>query len=172
MPVVVIDADINKRLASELKKRGRDALATSELLIAGLKDAPLLQHLHDTYGRHGYVLLTGDDKMPFQHADVVAKLGCTIATVDPHRGPGYEPDERVMEWRKDVGHRWFHIICVQPPETIYRYGIRKGVWKARLKERSKARGAAAGDAKGLRDPRPTAQRLLPSASQGGKGQAG
>jgi len=125
---LVIDADIDKRVATELKFRGRDAVATSELELHHEKDEPLLRALADHFGPNGWVLVSGDDAMPDDHGDVLAELGVTLATVDPRRPEVTEE----AAWRRDVIHRWAHAIQIQEPGTIRRYSaVRHGLWRPR-----------------------------------------
>jgi hypothetical protein len=127
--MLVIDEDIDKRVATELKGRGRLAVAVSELQLRGMKDEPLLRalaahfHLQSTW-----VLVTGDDAMPDDHGETLAQLSVTLATIDPRRRHG----SREMEWRKDVVHRWAHAMVAQEPGSIRRYSVgRHGVWRPR-----------------------------------------
>lgn len=127
--LLVIDADIDNRVATELKARGREAIAASELKAHRMKDEPLLRALADRLGEPStWVLLTGDDAMPDDHADVLAELRVTLATIDPRRPPGTGEDA----WRRDVVHRWAHAMGEQRTGTIRRYSIhRHGLWKPR-----------------------------------------
>lgn len=61
---LVIDASLNKRIATELKRRGRDAIALSELKLRHEKDPDLLRALALHYGEQSWVLVTADDNMP------------------------------------------------------------------------------------------------------------
>lgn len=101
--LLVIDADVDNRVATELKARGRAAAAVSELELHRVKDVPLLRGLVEHCGTPSrWVLVTGDDAMPDDHGDVLAELRVTLATIDPRRPTGTEE----AEWRKDVIHRW------------------------------------------------------------------
>ena len=99
---LVVDADVDNRVATELKARGRDATALSELELHRLKDEPLLRALVDTLGDPStWILVSGDDSMPDDHAVVLSALRVTLATVDPRR-----PDlVNEASWRRDVIHR-------------------------------------------------------------------
>ncbi len=92
-PILVIDADLNKRIATELKRRGRQAVALSELHLRHVKDPELLRALAAHFGDKPWILVTGDDNMPAVHADVIHEVGATLATVDPRWPPGYRGDE-------------------------------------------------------------------------------
>lgn len=79
---LVIDASLNKRIATELKRRGRDAIALSEFRLRHAKDPDLLRALAEHYAERPWVLVTADDNLPAAHADVVAEVN---ATIDPRR---------------------------------------------------------------------------------------
>lgn len=127
--LLVIDADIDNRVATELKGRGRAATALSERDLHRLKDEPLLRTLVELFGAtSGWVLVTGDDAMPDDHGDVLAELRVTLATIDPRR-PAHTKE---AEWRQDVIHRWAHAIALQEPGSIRRYTpFRHGIWRPR-----------------------------------------
>lgn len=129
---LVIDADLNKRLATELKARGIEAVSASELQIKGLLDPVLLENLHDRFP-DGFVLVTADDHMPLEHADTIARLGSTIAVVDPTR----EPDVPIDTHRRNIVHRHAESMSDQTSATVLRYGARKTKWtKPRRPKRS------------------------------------
>jgi len=126
---LVVDADVDNRVATELKARGRDAIALSELELHRLKDEPLLRALGNTVGDpSGWVLVTGDDSMPDDHGDVLRKLRVTLATIDPRR-----PDAtHEAAWRRDVIHRWAHAMQMQTSGSFRRYSLtRQGEWRPR-----------------------------------------
>lgn len=127
--LLVIDADIDNRVATELKARGRRAVATSELLLHRDKDEPLLRGLVERLGdATNWVLVTGDDAMPDDHRDIVVELGVTVATVDPRR----TAETKEAQWRRDVVHRWAHAMGVQAVGSIRRYSaLRHGAWRPR-----------------------------------------
>ena len=126
---LVIDADLNKRLGTELGFRGRNARALAELSLHHEKDEPMLRSLVERAGNPAeWVLVTGDDAMPDDHADVLAELGITLATVDPRRPTDVHEDA----WRRDVVHRWAHAMQTQNPGTLRRYSVtRHGLWRPR-----------------------------------------
>ncbi len=82
VPTLVIDADLNRRIATELKRRGRRAVALSELQLRHAKDPELLMSLAEYFGDEPWVLVTGDDNMPAVHPDVIQEVGATLGTVD------------------------------------------------------------------------------------------
>ena len=131
MPLLrlVVDADVDNRVATELKARGRDAIALSELELHRLKDEPLLRALVDTLGDPStWVLVTGDDSMPDDHADALRALSVALATIDPRR-----PDLTTeAAWRRDVIHRWAYAMQGQSPGSLRRYSLtRHGEWRPR-----------------------------------------
>lgn len=117
--LIVVDADINKRLATELEARGRRARSLASFQLNRSFDEVVLTRLHDRIDVP-WVLLTGDDHMPFDHGDLIKELGVTIATVDRRNPPGVLPDT----YRRDVGHRWAHVIAEQPSTTVRRYSLK------------------------------------------------
>ncbi len=122
MPIestLVIDADLNKRIATELKRRGRIAIALSELRLRHAKDPDLLRALAEHFGDRPWVLVTGDDNMPAVHADVIMEVRATLATIDPRRPSDYLEDEDA--WGREVAHRWAHVMARQAPGSIRRY---------------------------------------------------
>ena len=126
---LVVDADVDNRVATELKARGRDAIALSELELHRLKDEPLLRALVDTLGDPStWILVTGDDSMPDDHGDVLRALRITLATIDPRRPDSTSEDA----WRKDVIHRWAHAVQGQTSGSLRRYSLtRHGEWRPR-----------------------------------------
>lgn len=120
---LVIDADLNKRIATELKRRGRTAIALSELQVHRSLDPDLLRALADYFGDEPWVLVTGDDSMPAVHAEVIAEVHATLATVDRRRPPGYDDDDA---WGREITHRWAHVMARQTSGSIRRYGENGG----------------------------------------------
>ena len=120
---------MDNRVATELKARGRDAVALSELELHRLKDEPLLRELVVVLGDPaGWVLVTGDDSMPDDHAGVLGELDITLATIDPRR-PEHTNE---AAWRRDVIHRWAHAMHRQTPGSLRRYSLtRHVVWRPR-----------------------------------------
>jgi hypothetical protein len=115
--MLVMDESLNEqRLAAELKRRGLNACSRRSLGLAG-NDTELLRALFGTYPEH--VLVTADDHMPGEHADLVAALGATIATIDGRRPPAYRAHQE--HWENHVVHRWAHAMQVQPHATCRRY---------------------------------------------------
>ena len=121
---LVIDASLNKRIATELKRRGRDAIALSELQLRHAKDPELLRALAEHFAERPWVLVTADDNLPATHADVVSEVNAKIATIDPRRSPTYAMDEDA--WGREVAHRWAHMMERQQPGSVRRYSDRGG----------------------------------------------
>lgn len=128
-PVLVIDESLPKRVAAELKARGRDAVTVAHLRLRGSKDPDLLDALHERYPQPGrFVLVTADDNLPLDHAAGIARVGITVATIDPHRPDGITPDA----WRREVVHRWAHAMVDQTAGSIVRYSVaRARAWSRR-----------------------------------------
>lgn len=115
--LLVIDASLNKRIATELKTRGRAAIACSELQVADLLDPDLLRHLATVYEPAQFVFVSGDDALPFEHAAIVAELGLTVAIVNQSIPDDIEEDA----YERDVVHRWAHVMAHQSEGSIRRY---------------------------------------------------
>jgi hypothetical protein len=125
--VVVIDEDLNPRLAVELAGRGIPAVSVvRDLDLGGRLDPDVLRTV---FGRYDdAVLVTGDDGMPAEHAHLIHRLGATIATIAPC--PSHEPDEDA--WERDIVHRHVHAMQEQDAGSIRRYHPSAGVpWTPR-----------------------------------------
>jgi len=109
--LLVIDESLDARLASQLTQRGRNARSVDWLGLGSTLDPPLLRKLHKTHP--GCVLLTGDDAMPGEHAELLRQLGQTVATVDGQRDPGWTQSA----WKCETVHRWVHVIENQKDAT-------------------------------------------------------
>lgn len=120
-PELIIDANLPKRLATELKNRGRRSVSTAQLGLKDAKDPSLLEILAER--PEPWVLVTGDDKMPEEHAEVIAELRPTIATVDPRRDEQYQAPDQEDAWNREVVHKWAHKMATQAPGTIRRYSL-------------------------------------------------
>jgi hypothetical protein len=129
-PLLVLDADLSNRLASELRKRSRDAVSAKELgLAADVLDPQLLRALRESYhSERRWILVTGDDTLPAEHGHVVTETEATVATIHPV----YPEAMTEHAWRCDVVHRWAHAMQAQPPGSVRRYaGNGSQVWKPR-----------------------------------------
>jgi hypothetical protein len=119
--LLVVDEDLSKRIATELRRRGRNAKTVAALGLKGWNDPRLLERLHEIDS--DCVLISGDDDMPATHAADLAKHGTTVAIVhpwDPTR-PLTEP-----EWEHEIVQKWAHRIETQPSRTIRRYTLDGG----------------------------------------------
>jgi len=127
--LLVIDADIDNRMATELKARGRRAASAAELGVHRMKDEQLLRALVQMLSpATDWVLVTGDDAMPDDHGAVIAELELTVATIDPRR----PVSTHEAAWRRDVIHRWAHDLQAQTSGSTRRYSLtRHGLWRPR-----------------------------------------
>jgi hypothetical protein len=123
--LLVIDADLNPRIAHDLRERGRHAYSLAQLKLKDAKDPVMLPTLYARYP--ACVLVTGDDNMPREHPEAIALAGATIATITGLRPGPYTAHEE--PWQREVIHRWAHKMQAQDPKTIVRYGAAGGrVW--------------------------------------------
>lgn len=121
---VVLDEDINWKLASELQRRGRrDATAIYIEKIDGAKDGAVLKALAKKY--EPCVLVTWDNKLPKVHAAEIAHHRNTVAVVNRAVYESQWTDDE-ESYVRDVVHRWLHRIEVQEGGTARRYSP-KGV---------------------------------------------
>jgi hypothetical protein len=89
-------------------------------------DPELLPELFVRMPEGDWVLVTADDAMPDDWADIIDWLKPTIATIDPRRLDEYDADE----WGRDVVHRWAHIMQRQERHSVRRYALaRHAPWK-------------------------------------------
>jgi hypothetical protein len=124
--IIVIDENLNKRLATELSYRGRNATSVAALGLRGSSDPELLLKLDSQLD--DWVLVTADDALPEDHAEQIEAVGATVAAVDPNRYPAWH----LEAWRREIVHRWAHAIHVQQAGTARRYGLlRHGPWRPR-----------------------------------------
>lgn len=132
-PDLIIDSSVSNRIATELKRRGRNAIALSELGLASELDPDLLIRIHQNHPTA--VLVTYDDHMPLDHGELIQQLNLTIAVIDPQTPDEYEnkPDK----WHHETVQRWCHLMQDQPQGTVYRYnatGRRVWIKPRRLKQ--------------------------------------
>jgi hypothetical protein len=128
--LLVIDADLPKRLAPQLIGRSRNAISAAALgLSENVKDPELLRGLAENYnGKRAWILVTGDDAMPAEHGDVIIETEATIATIHPD----YPVDMTEHAWRVDLVQRWAHAMQEQALQTVRRYALTGSqVWKPR-----------------------------------------
>lgn len=116
--LLVIDASLNRRIATELKGRGRAAASASELGSARMTDAELIRALSRRLAGEPWVLVTADDFLPGEQAELLARHRVTVATVaDLGRGVGLDEERHARE----TCHRWAHAMAGQEEGTIRRY---------------------------------------------------
>ncbi|HUZ42782.1 MAG TPA: hypothetical protein VMU63_00125 [Acidimicrobiales bacterium] len=129
--LLVLDASLNRRLANELKGRGRRAVAGGEIGLGRAGDAELIRGLARRYADEEWVLVTGDDHLPAEQAGLLEALGITVATIEWRLNPA--PDGREQAAR-DTCHRWAHAMAAQGAGTIRRYSPeRNRAWTPRLR---------------------------------------
>jgi hypothetical protein len=136
--LIIVDADLPRRLAPELAKRDRPAFSTAEIGLSEFNDPQLLQELAVRFESRPWILITGDDAMPAEHGKTIVNTRATIATIHPERPVGITQDA----WRRDIVHRWAHVFQTQADGDVRRYtnsGSR--AWTAR---RRHIRAAAEG----------------------------
>lgn len=78
--LLVVDASVDNRIAAELRFRRRAAVALSQLGIHRLEDPDLIPELCTQMPDMQWVLVTADDSMPDDWADIIAWRQPTIAT--------------------------------------------------------------------------------------------
>lgn len=128
---LVLDASLNRRIATELKGRGRQATSAAELGLARAGDPELLRGLARRMGDEPWVLVTADDFLPAEQAGLVADLGVTIATVQA-QGRGRGVDEE--RFARETCHRWAHSMAGQSEGAVRRYSPEANhAWTARLR---------------------------------------
>ena len=115
---MVLDADLNWKLAHELRKRGRgDATALKLEGIDGLKDGAVLKALAAKF--EPCVLVTWDNKMRHAHAAEIRHFGSTIAVVNRGGLEGWLGSEET--YVRNAVHRWLHRIEMQEAGTTILY---------------------------------------------------
>lgn len=123
--VLVIDESLPKRLATELRRRGREAHSVLSLGMKGTLDPDLVPELLRRFGDP--VLITADDHMPADHADIIAQYQPTIATIEP---PPHDAEDDSYE--REVVHRWAHRMHEQESGTVIRYRLTRPLpWRER-----------------------------------------
>lgn len=129
MGLLFIDASMSKRLATELGYRGRAAVSAQAMGWKDLKDPPLLRAAAEEFDGIDWVMVTSDDRMPLTHGPLVAELQITLATLDG-RWERHTDDQEA--YKRDVVHRWAHVMADQEAGHIRRYSP-KGhrVWTPR-----------------------------------------
>jgi len=124
---VALRASLNPGLARELTGRGIAAVSVvRDLGLSGKLDPEVLREVFTRYD--DAVLVTGDDGMPAEHAQLIASLRATIAIVMPSNRQGQNEDA----WERNIVHRDVHAMQQQDPGTALRYHVRgPRPWKPR-----------------------------------------
>jgi hypothetical protein len=119
--LLFIDASLNKRIATELKCRGRAAISAAQAELANrVYDDEMLHAVAERYT--DAVIVTSDDHMPEEWAPVLTKLGSTVATIDSYeRHPLSHLYEDEDAWEFDTVQRWCHVMQAQRRTTWHRY---------------------------------------------------
>ena len=129
--VLVLDASLNRRLAGELKGRGRAAASAAELGMARMSDPELLRGLVRRMGAQDWVLVTADDFLPAEQAELMAELGVTVATVQAEGRARGVDEER---FARETCHRWAHAMAGQRSGAVRRYSPASNrPWSARVR---------------------------------------
>ena len=167
---MVIDEDLLPRLATDLRRRGRDAQSVAQLDLRHATDPELLEALAGRDDLGDWILVTGNDRMPEEHPETFRRLAPTVATIDPRQS---EPLKE-LHWRFDVVQRWAHRIQEQEPGTVCRYTLGRGgiAWTPRrrparlvLRRRPRLAGELTGEPRFLDQPvHPPADSCMASTS--------
>jgi len=129
-PELVIDECLDKRLAHELRLRGRLAQSVSGLGLRGLEDPALFQELARL--GHPYVIVTADTAMPRDWLSAIEAAGTTVAVIDSRRSDEFLESQ----WYRDVVNRSAHAMRAQPQGSVQRYSARgHRPWRPRGIER-------------------------------------
>ncbi|MGH3071493.1 MAG: hypothetical protein ACRDNB_04375 [Gaiellaceae bacterium] len=118
---LVIDEDLNWKIAIELRARGYlDTTSAEEWGVAGrsVKD-PLWLYIIERSNVPS-VLVTFDNKMPRVHKDAILKQHSTLAVIDS------KADRQGLtreEYTREVIHRRAHGMRTQPKGTRYKYTL-------------------------------------------------
>lgn len=121
--VIVVDENFDHRFAKQLTERGRRAFSYKQVGTGGLEDEHVIKKIVESM-TEPWVLLTADDSMPAEHAELIAEVQATIATIDGEwkkhcqaRGLNLDRDQ----FSKEAAHRWAHSIAEQEEGRIERY---------------------------------------------------
>ena len=135
---LVLDAGLGAGLAAELRVRGHHAVAAASIGLAGADDPTLLRALARRFGEEQeWVLVTIDDALPGEQAQLIGRTRPTIATILPAWPEGMSE----YGWYADVVHRQAHRMQAQTPHTVRRYGLaRSQPWRPRAAHTIAPRG--------------------------------
>ncbi len=117
---LVLDEDINWKIAPELTARGYDASSSEQMGLAGrrVKDPVWLYILSRQPA--ACVLVSFDNKMPRRHRADLIRRKSTVAYIDskaPRAGRNRE------QYTREVIHKWAHRMASQAPGTLYKYRL-------------------------------------------------
>lgn len=136
--LLVIDENLSPKMAQRMRERGREALSAVQLGLKGVLDPQVLEFVFERYPEA--VLVTGDDRMPEEHADAIARFEATVATIEPWsrrpRAPLAEHPALGVEevWKREVLQRWAHAMAAQDRGSIRRYSRdRRAVWRPKIR---------------------------------------
>jgi hypothetical protein len=108
-----LDEGLPRRLAAELRGRGRDARSAHE---HGGGEHPLRDRdVIEAAARAGAVLVTTEAGLAREHRALLHERGVAVALV---------PGDRGEAAKRDVVHRWAHRMAAQAPGTVVRWSTR------------------------------------------------
>ena len=127
--LLVLDACLGSGLAAQLRVRGHRAVAGASIGLESADDPGLLNALAARFTeQQEWVLVTIDDALPAEQAELIRETRPTIATILPSWPEGMSE----YGWYADVLHRQAHRIQAQTPHTVRRYGLaRSQPWRPR-----------------------------------------
>ena len=84
-----------------------------------------------------WVLVTADDRMPFEHYSAIAESVSTIATIDGEWEKCCKKNDLQLnqqQFQRETIQRWAHILSEQSTGSIRRYSpVRNTEWTTRRK---------------------------------------
>jgi hypothetical protein len=120
---LVLDADINWKLAHELRRRHRaDATALRLEGLDHLKDGAVLKALAADF--EPCVFVTWDNKMPKVHAAELRHHRATLAVINRVGLATWAGNED--SYIRDVVHRWAHRMELQEGPSVALYSSSAG----------------------------------------------
>ena len=117
---LVLDEDVNWKIAPELTARGYDATSSEQMGLARrrVKDPVWLYILSRQPVR--CVLVTYDNDMPTRHlADLLNRVS-TLAIVDSKSDKKGRTRE---QYTREVIHKWAHRMASQPEGSRFKYRL-------------------------------------------------
>lgn len=117
---LVLDEDINWKIALELAARGYAVTSSEQMGLAGrrVKDPVWLYIL--SRQPEPCILISFDNKMPTRHRDDLKRRKSTVAYIDSKAPRGGLSRE---QYTREAIHRWAHRIAQQPAGTLYKYRL-------------------------------------------------